>query len=129
MKTRVLLIEDHTSVRAGVEHDLQQIDCETIDAVTEDDCIRVLAHGDADVVLLDAFTGEIDGLTVLQHIHTFYPDIPMIVVAGEESFIMGLPPSREETTDLRGNRQSGLESVIWEIEHFLDPLMTGTDGK
>lgn len=81
---KILIVDDHTLFRRGLELLLSDLDPEII--ALHADRIEQLdptAHGDVDLVLLDMkLPGGLQGLSALARVRELLPDIPVVVVSG-----------------------------------------------
>ena len=79
---RVLVVDDHPVVRAGVvkiiheTHDIRVI----AEAVSADETLRLLSSARIDVVLLDLNMPGSDGLNLLQAIKRSYPKVAVLIL-------------------------------------------------
>ena len=80
-RLRVLLIDDHTLFRSGLQELLERRGIEVVAAVGdgEEGC-RLAAEHEPDVVLLDLRMPEIDGLAVLAKLGELVPGVPVVML-------------------------------------------------
>lgn len=85
--TRVLLVDDHTLVRAGVRRILEaHAGIRVVDEVPDGDrAIQALEAGGVDVVVLDLTMPGRDGFTVLAEIRHRWPAVQVIVLTMHSS--------------------------------------------
>lgn len=85
--TRVLLVDDHTLVRAGVRRILEaQAELHVVDEVPDGDAaLEVLEGGSIDVVVLDLTMPGRDGFSVLAEIRRRWPAVRVIVLTMHSS--------------------------------------------
>ncbi len=80
---RVFIADDHTLIRRG----LQQILAETDDIVaagearTAAETLRAVREAPYDLVLLDIALPDQNGLEVLAQLHTWYPQLPVLILS------------------------------------------------
>jgi len=80
-KLRVLLIDDHSLFRAGLEELLSRREIEVVASVCEGkDGIKLTEKLQPDIVILDIRMPEPNGLAVLKQIKANNPDIAVIMV-------------------------------------------------
>jgi len=92
MKQRILLIDDHTLFRAGLEDLLTRRDIEVVASVANGtEGIRVATEETLDLVLLDMRMPEMNGLSVLKHIKQAKPELPvaMLTTSSDEEDLIG----------------------------------------
>jgi len=81
-RTRVLLADDHTLVRAGLRKILESnAAIEVVGEVANGaDALTRLSAGGIDVVVLDLTMPGMDGLEALRHIETEHPEVKVLVL-------------------------------------------------
>lgn len=89
---RVFIVEDHPVVRKGYvaflnrEPDLEV--CGEASSATE--ALKLLPDANADVVVLDvSLPGGMSGIDLLRELKKLYPDLPILVVSGNEEAVYG----------------------------------------
>lgn len=84
---KILLADDHALFRDGMRYVLQQLS-ESLEMLETDnflDCLKIAGrHPELDMVLLDLHMPGSDGPRSVSYFHQRYPDIPVVVVSGEE---------------------------------------------
>lgn len=119
---RVLLIDDHTLFRSGLQELLERRDIEVLDAVGSGaaGCEQAAALH-PDVVLLDLRMPEMDGLSVLKSLRGQLPGMPVVM----------LTTSRDEQ-DLVECLRNGAQGYLlkdMEPEELVDALRDVVAGK
>ena len=92
MKQRLLLIDDHTLFRAGLEDLLKRRDIDVVASVASGmEGIRLVSEETLDLVLLDMRMPEMNGLSVLKQIRQAKPDLPvaMLTTSSDEADLVG----------------------------------------
>ena len=87
MNEKILLIDDHTLFRAGLEDLLKRRGIEVIEAVgSGDEGIKKVAELKPDIVLLDMRMPQMDGLMVLRQLRKNHPGLKvvMLTTSGED---------------------------------------------
>jgi two-component system invasion response regulator UvrY len=83
---KVLLADDHNIVRAGLRRIVE--DCEDMEVVAEAadgrEAIRQVRNKPPDVVVVDISMPGLDGLEVVNQLHSDYPELPIIVLTMHE---------------------------------------------
>lgn len=94
MKQRVLLIDDHTLFRAGLEDLLTRRGIEVVASVSNgEEGVRLAAELVLDVVLLDVRMPEMNGMCVLRRIKAIKPELPVVMLTTscvQEDFLSAL---------------------------------------
>ncbi len=87
---KLLLVEDHTLFRSGIKLLLEHNSPGMI--VTESDCLTnalsALEQDSFDLVLLDLKLSDCAGLDALNYIRKGSPDIPVVVLSGEQDSLV-----------------------------------------
>ena len=79
--TRVLVVEDDTTMRHLVVNYLEEHDIRAVSASRRDEVARLLAVNETSLVILDLRLGETDGLDLLREIRS-RSDVPVIITTG-----------------------------------------------
>lgn len=84
---KILVVDDHALVRAGLSQVLQGLDPAEITVVLEaPDCTRAFAlvqdHPDLDLVLLDYHLPDMNGLAALTIFGNKHPELPVVILSG-----------------------------------------------
>jgi len=82
---RVLLVDDQASILASYSRALAHAGFEVTAASGGDEAFRYLESAPFDVVLTDFLVPKISGLTFLERLHAFSPELPVIVMFDKRS--------------------------------------------
>ena len=84
---RVILVDDHELVRCGLAALLAPVPDIRVVAQAEDGAalLALLEHTTADVVVCDIAMPGMDGLEAIQHVHSLWPDVRILVLSMEDS--------------------------------------------
>ncbi|WP_020397030.1 response regulator [Thiolinea disciformis] len=86
MHEKVLLVDDHTLFRAGLQDLLVRRGIEIVAAVgSGDEGIRRAAELEPDIVLLDMRMPQMDGLTVLRQLRKNHPSLKVVMLTTSTS--------------------------------------------
>jgi len=93
VKRRVLLVDDHELVRAGIRtlyQTLDEIDIEWVEASSLQEGLQAYGHGGAvDAVLLDLNLGDCKGLQGLRQFMETFPEARVVVFSGtQDEFVV-----------------------------------------
>jgi two-component system chemotaxis sensor kinase CheA len=84
MKTKLLLVDDDTSVITALTDALESEDFDVRHALDGQDALVVFhTHPDIELVLMDLNMPGRDGWDALRLIHTFDPRLPVIIITGQ----------------------------------------------
>ena len=89
---RVFIVEDHPVVRKGyVAFIRREPDLEIAgEAGSAQEALQLLPNAKADVVVLDvSLPGGVNGIDLLRELKQLYPDLPILVVSGNEEAVYG----------------------------------------
>jgi DNA-binding NarL/FixJ family response regulator len=89
---RIFIVEDHPVVRKGyVAFIRREPDLEICgEAGSAEEALKLLPTANADVVVLDvSLPGGVSGIDLLRELKTLYPDLPILVVSGNEEAVYG----------------------------------------
>ncbi|WP_188394323.1 response regulator [Oxalicibacterium flavum] len=80
---KILVVDDHAVVRAGVQHFISQVPDMKIEgeAGTAQEAIRMIRSQDYDIVLLDINMPDKSGVEVLKQIKREKPDLPVLILS------------------------------------------------
>ena len=87
---KILLADDHALFRDGMRYVLQELSdtLEIFEADNFQDCLKLGGqHADIDLLLLDLHMPGSDGPKSVSYFHNRFPDIPVVVVSGDEAFV------------------------------------------
>ena len=89
MAHRIFIVDDHPVVRQGLASLIEPEPDLTIvgDAVSVQEARDCLLELDVDLVTLDISLGEGTGLTLLEHLHTTEPDLPVLVISMHDEIL------------------------------------------
>ena len=83
---KILVVDDHALVRAGLRHVLQELDADGVEVFEAGSGTAAFAmadeHPDLDLVLLDLNMPDMSGIDALDQLGQSHPDIPVVVLSG-----------------------------------------------
>jgi len=92
--TRLLVVDDHEIVRAGVKRLLAEVSELTVagEAGSGADAVSMVRESDWDVVLLDISMPDMSGIDALQQIKQWKPELPVLILSShpEEIYAINL---------------------------------------
>ncbi len=95
----ILVVDDETSVRSAVIGFLEDEDYRAIGASTGPDALATLDDQQIDLVLLDVWMKDMDGLEVLQALRQRWPELPVLMMSGHGSIDLAVRATREGAYD------------------------------
>jgi len=144
---RVLLVDDEPSILASYGRTLLESGFDVIKAKDSEEALRRLKTISFDVVLTDLLIPEINGLALLEKVHTFSPDLPVIVMLDKMSNkiaveaaergvsqalvkpINGTLLKRTIVNAVRSRRRMIPAFLAQEVEPLMPVTMNATDAK
>ena len=85
---KILVVDDHSLVREGLRQVLKGLDS-NIEVLQAETCNQALAiapcHGDIDMVLLDFYMPDMNGLEALAIFGNKHPELPIVMLSGQAS--------------------------------------------
>ena len=129
-RTRVLLADDHTLVRAGLRKILES--SATIEVVGEvangADALSKIAAGGIDVIVLDLTMPGMDGLEALRHIEAEHPEVKVLVLtmhADSEHAVRAIRDGAEGyllKDSAADDLVAGIEAVMANRAYYSEPV-------
>jgi len=80
--TRVLVIEDDTSVGAAIQMMLERENCQTVHVPNADTGMRVFESSRFDLVIVDIFMPGMNGLATIAGFRRLAPTVPIMAMSG-----------------------------------------------
>lgn len=82
MKQRILVIDDDELVTTSLKRALSQSGYNVYIASSGKSGLKVIEEHEPDMVLLDIFLGDLNGMEVLKKIQSLNPDLPVVMITG-----------------------------------------------
>ncbi len=95
----VLVVDDEASVRSAVIGFLEDEDYRAVGAESGHEALATLDTQQVDVVLLDVWMEEMDGLEVLRALRQRWPELPVVMMSGHGSIDLAVRATREGAYD------------------------------
>ena len=117
---RILLVEDNPEYANAVQLILGEVSVEEFDLVHVTrvaDAMQQLDHGVFDVILLDLNLPDSAGYETFANMHTYSPEIPIVVMSSNDDTALAVRTVREGAQDylVKGRREP-------ETAHTCHPL-------
>jgi two-component system invasion response regulator UvrY len=120
--TKILVVDDHAVVRAGVRHFISDVPNMEIggEASTAEDAIRLVRNQEWDIVLLDIAMPDKSGVEVLKQIKREKPALPVLMLSMH-------PENRYAVQVLRSGASGYLqkEALATELVAAINTVMRG----
>src|SRR5436853_1508872 len=82
MMSRILVVDDDTSVRMAIQTLLEHESYEVVTADSGRGGIEAIKNATFDTVIVDIFMPGMDGLQAIQAFHQYAPTVPIIAMSG-----------------------------------------------
>jgi CheY-like chemotaxis protein len=82
---RVLICDDEADIRTLFRIAFEQEGADVVEAADGDECLVKLAEGTADLVVLDIYMPNRDGLATLPELRSLYPNCPVLIVTAHSA--------------------------------------------
>jgi DNA-binding NarL/FixJ family response regulator len=120
--TKILVVDDHAVVRAGVQHFIDQVPDMEIggEAATAEEAIRMIRAEHWDIVLLDIAMPDKSGVEVLKQIKREKPNLPVLILSMH-------PENRYAVQMLRSGAGGYVqkEALATELVHAIQTILRG----
>ena len=81
MPDTILIVDDEIDLLLGLERTIRmEMDCRVLTADNGKEALSIIRRESTDVALVDIRMPEMDGISLLQHVHAFDPAITVIVM-------------------------------------------------
>jgi two-component system nitrogen regulation response regulator NtrX len=96
---RILVVDDEAAIRDSLELILSYERHEIVQAASGEEALQRLRDSVPELVLLDVVMPGINGLEVLEHIQTGYPEVIVIMVSGHTDIATAIAATRKGAFD------------------------------
>jgi DNA-binding response OmpR family regulator len=83
---RILVIDDDAASRAALRRLLAQSGYEVVEAATGYEGLRCMVACPPDVLLLDIFMPDQDGIEIIRRVRHSFPHVPIVAMSGGSSY-------------------------------------------
>ena len=132
-RTRIILADDHSLVRAGIRSLLEHIDTVSVIGETGDgrNVLRLVKEHQPDIVLLDIALPSLNGLEVAGRVSRDYPDTRVIMLSmhANEEYVLHALRAGASGYLLKDAATAELEIAIRSVVHgktYLSPRISKT---
>lgn len=124
MPTKILVVDDEEKIRETLRGVLSDEGHEVEDAADGRSALEALRAGRPDLVILDVWLPEIDGITLLEEIKKLHPDLPVVIICGHANIEAAVRATRLGAADFI-EKPFSLEALLTAISRALGR----TDGE
>lgn len=122
--TRILVIDDNTSMRDAVCEMLQQAGYETISVENGCHAVQIHRNDPVDIIITDLFMPDTDGLEIIYQFRREFPEVKIIAVSGGGSrgLVELLVVAKKMGAQRAFMKPFSWEDLMTAIQELLDPL-------
>ncbi|MFH1569974.1 MAG: response regulator, partial [Gemmatimonadota bacterium] len=97
--SRILVIDDHETMRSGIALVLERMGHEAVAAASGAEGLRRLAEGECDLVITDYRMDDMDGLQVLEAVRRAHPETDVMIITAHGTIEIAVEAMRRGATD------------------------------
>lgn len=116
---RLLIVDDEEGIRISLRGILEDEGYEVFDAPSAEDGLAFLDKESVDLVFLDIWLPEMDGLTMLEKLRSLYPSLPVLMISGHGTIETAVNAIKKGAHDFI-EKPLSLEKVIIAVERALE---------
>jgi two-component system nitrogen regulation response regulator NtrX len=116
---RILVVDDEPSIQKSLRGILEDEGYAVLEAMTGQAALDALAAQQVDLVLLDIWLPDLDGVDVLGRIKAGRPDLPVVMMSGHGTIEVAVRATKLGAYDFI-EKPLGMEKTILTIRHALD---------
>ena len=115
---KIYVVDDDKSIRASLQDVLEDEDYEVEVFATGKTMLKALAKERPDLVLLDVWLGNEDGLDILVRVRAEYPALPVLMISGHGTIEQAVQATKKGAADFL-EKPLSLEMVLDRIAEIL----------
>ena len=119
MEPLVLIVDDEEGIRESLSGVLEDEGYRVVTAGTGEDALKMMQEQSPDLVILDVWLPNMDGIQALQEIKASKTDIPVIMISGHGTIEVALKATRMGAYDFL-EKPLSLERVILSTKRALE---------
>jgi len=128
IKTKILIVDDHPMVREGLRMRIElQADLEVCgEASTQDEALSLVKQTEPDLILVDIFLANGNGLELIKQVKSISPSMKMLVISAFKDSLYAERALRAGAMGYLNKQQSSgrvIEAIrtVLQGERFVDP--------
>lgn len=125
---KIYVVDDDRSIRHSLRDVLQDEDYAVEVFAAGKTMLKALSKERPDLVLLDVWLGNEDGLEILEKIRAEYPTLPVLMISGHGTIEQAVQATKKGAVDFL-EKPLSLEGVLGRIAEILQVKETRTNGK
>jgi two-component system nitrogen regulation response regulator NtrX len=115
----ILIVDDDKEVRDSLQGMLKDEGFSVLTASSREETLQVLKGQRPDLILLDSWLIDIDGIQILKDIKDMKPDIPVIMMLEHSNMEIAVKATRIGACDML-EKPISLEKVLLDIKRALE---------
>ncbi len=119
MSTSILVIDDEAPIRFTLRGILEDEGYIVLEAASAEEGIALLEHTKPDLIFLDIWLPQMDGLTALDTIHAEYPNLPIVMISGHGTIENAVSAIRRGAYDFI-EKPLSLEKIVFVVSRALE---------
>lgn len=116
---RLLIVDDEEGIRISLRGILEDEGYAVFDFATAEGGLAFLEKESVDLVFLDIWLPGMDGLAMLEKVHTRFPDLPVLMISGHGTIETAVSAIKKGAHDFI-EKPLSLEKVIIAVERALE---------
>ena len=127
-KTRILVIDDEAAIRDSLRMTLEYEGYEFIGAATGQEGLALAERDTPDLVLLDVKMPGMDGLEVLDRLHTMNETLPVVVISGHGTISTAVEATKKGAFDFI-EKPFASDRVLVSLRNALDQRLLRDENR
>ncbi|MBN2401532.1 MAG: sigma-54-dependent Fis family transcriptional regulator [Spirochaetes bacterium] len=119
---KILVVDDESNIVKTLSAILQDEGHDVYSSETAKDALTCLSNNEIDLVFLDVWLPDMDGVKVLEQINRLYPDAAVIMISGHASIDIAVKSTRLGALDFL-EKPLSMQRVITSLNNALERIM------
>lgn len=119
---KILVVDDESNIVKTLSAILQDEGHDVYSSETAKDALTCLSNNGIDLVFLDVWLPDMDGVKVLEQINRLYPDAAVIMISGHASIDIAVKSTRLGALDFL-EKPLSMQRVITSLNNALERIM------
>ena len=119
MPATILIVDDEEGIRISLRGILEDEGHEVAEADSAENALCYLQSNTIDLIFLDVWLPQMDGLTLLESLHTQFPEIPVLMISGHGNIETAVNAIKKGAHDFI-EKPLSLDKVVLAAERALE---------
>ena len=119
LMAKILIVDDEVNIIKTLSSILQDEGHIVFAAENGEDALNFLRKNDLDLIILDIWLPDIDGIEILERVGTLYPDVAVIMISGHGSIDIAVKSTKLGAFDFI-QKPPSLERVVTSVKNALE---------